>query len=224
MNKKEIFIITPAYNEERNISKTIDSLKKEGYTNIIIVNDGSKDKTEEIVKSKKVKVLTHILNCGQGAALQTGIDYALINNAKIIITFDGDNQHDAKEISKLVKPILNNEAEICLGSRFMKKQNIPLSRKIILKGAILIIWAMYGMKLTDAHNGFRAISNSAAKKFRLPEGMEHASEIINQVKKNKLKYKEVPVTIKYTSESLKNGQSNLNSISILLKMILEKLK
>jgi len=224
MNKDEIAIIVPAYNEEKNIEKTIDSLKKEGYKSIIVIDDGSRDKTYEISKSKNINVLKHIVNLGQGAALQTGIDYAILKNNKIIITFDGDGQHNAKEIEELVLPIINKTSDICLGSRFLKKQEIPLLRKIILKGGVFIIWAMYGLKLSDAHNGFRALSKSAAKKIKLPNGMEHASEIINQIKRKKIKHLEVPVTITYTKESLKKGQSNMNSFKILFKMIWEKLR
>ena len=219
-----ISIVIPAYNEEKTIAKVINNLKKEGYSNIIVVDDGSKDRTYKIIKESNATALRHIINRGQGASLQTGISYALLNNADIIVHFDADGQHNAKEIKNLINPILQNKTEVCLGSRFLTKQNIPLSKRIVLKGAILIIWFMYGIKLTDAHNGFRAFSRNAAKKVKITsDKMEHASEIVEEIKKNKIKYKEIPVTINYTKYSNEKGQKISNSIKILIKMILKKI-
>ena len=219
-----ISIVIPAYNEEKTISKVIFDLKNENYNDIIVVDDGSKDNTYKIAESSGAKVLRHIINRGQGAALQTGISYALLNNADIIVHFDADGQHNAKEIKNLTNPILNNQAEACLGSRFLRKQNMPLSKRIVLKGAVLIIWLMYKIKLTDAHNGFRAFSRDAAKKVKITsDKMEHASEIVEEIKKKKIKYKEIPVTINYTKHSIQKGQRISNSIKILTKMIFKKL-
>lgn len=220
------YVIIAAYNEGKNIIKTINGLKSEGYPNIIVVDDGSKDNTFNIAKTQGITVLKHIINRGQGAALQTGMTYALREGADYIIHFDADGQHNAKEIKDILAPLKSKQSEITLGSRFIKKQKIPLLRKITLKGAILIIWLFYGLKLTDAHNGFRGFTKNAAKKIVISsDRMEHASEIIEKIKQNNIKYKEVPVTITYTKEHLKNGrkgQGKFDSIKILLKMILKK--
>ena len=222
----KISVVVPAFNEEKNIGNTIQGLKQEGYKNIIVIDDGSTDNTYEIAKSQKVIVLKHIINRGQGAALQTGMSYSIINNYGIIVHFDSDGQHDPKEIKSLVNPIINNETEVSLGSRFLKKQKIPFFRKIMLKGAILVIWTMYGIKLSDAHNGFRAFTRESVKKVRITgDKMEHASEIIERIKKNNIKYKEIPVTIKYTEETLKQGrkgQGQFDSLKILFRMLLKK--
>nr|MBA4405422.1 glycosyltransferase family 2 protein [Nanoarchaeum sp.] len=218
------FIVIPAYNEENNIASVIQGLKSNGYENIVVVDDGSKDKTYEIAKSENVHTLKHIINRGQGAALQTGVDFALLNKADIIVHFDADGQHDPEQIKDLVLPIINKQADICLGSRFLSKQKIPRSRRIVLNGGKLIIRAMYGIKLTDVHNGFRVMSRDAAQRIRIKgDGMEHASEILEQIKNKKLRYKEVPVIIKYSEETLKKGQKNSNAIRILFKMIMAKL-
>lgn len=225
------YIIIPAYNEEKNIANTIDNLKKNNYNNIIVIDDGSKDNTYNIAKEKKVHVLKHIINRGQGAALQTGADYALIKGADIIVQFDADGQHNAEEIINFTAPIKSRETEATLGSRFIKKENIPKnlpkSRIIILKGAKILIRLMYGIKLTDVHNGFRAFSKEAAEKIKLRgDRMEHASEILEQIKKKNIKYKEIPVTINYTEETLKHGrkgQGEFDAIKILFKMIMAKL-
>ncbi len=218
---KNVWIVMPAYNEEKNIGKTIDSVKKEGFNNIAVIDDGSRDKTYEKALSKGVWVLRHEVNLGQGAALQTGIDFALKKGADIIITFDSDGQHSAGEIKYFVEKI-NEGYDVVLGSRFLKKNRIPISRKIALKIGIIFTSFISRIKLTDTHNGFRAFSRKAAETIRIKmNGMAHASEILDEIAKHKLKYTEVPVTIKY-DKNIK-GQPTLNSIKIALKMIAKKL-
>ena len=220
-------IVIAAWNEEKNIAKVIHSLKSEGYKNIIVVDDGSEDKTHEIVEKEGATALRHIVNRGQGAALQTGMTYALLNGAKYIVHFDADGQHDATEIKHLLKPLLEGESEAALGSRFLKKQDIPWVRKVTLKGAILVIFLFYGIKLSDAHNGFRAFTREAAKKVIITmDKMEHASEIVDRIKKGKIRYTEIPVTIIYNENHLKEGrkgQGSFDSLEIVLKMLRKKI-
>jgi len=223
----KISVVIPALNEEKNIGAVIDGLRVEGYENIIVVDDGSTDQTFKVVKEKNVEALRHIINRGQGAALQTGITKAILNNSDIIVHFDSDGQHNPKEIERMIQPIIDGEAEATLGSRFLSKQKLPFMRKITLKIGILVILFFYGVKLSDAHNGFRAFSKAAAKKVVITaDKMEHASEIIDRIKRNKIKYKEVPVNIIYTEETLKNGrkgQGSFDSIKIVAKMFLKKI-
>ena len=224
---KQPHIVIAAWNEEKNIATVIRTLKSEGYKNIIVVDDGSEDKTYDQIKKEGATALRHIVNRGQGAALQTGMTHAILNGAEYIVHFDADGQHDAKEIKHMLKPILDGEVEATLGSRFLKKQNIPWIRKVTLKGAILVIYLFYGVKLSDAHNGFRALSRSAAKKTIITmDRMEHASEIIDRIKRGKIKYKEIPVTITYKEEHLKEGrkgQGQFDSLSIVFKMLQKKI-
>ena len=218
------YIIIPAYNEEKTIAKVIKDLKKNKYENIIIIDDGSKDKTYEVAKKSGANVIKHIINRGQGAALKTGFDYALNKKADIVITFDADGQHLASEIKKIIAPVSNNSVDVALGSRFLKKIKMPLIRKIFLKGGALIFLIMYGIRLTDSHNGFRAISKKALQKMDLKtDGMEHASEIIEEIAKKKIRFKEIPVTILYTDYSKAKGQSTWNAFSIFFRMIFKKL-
>jgi polyprenyl-phospho-N-acetylgalactosaminyl synthase len=219
-------IVIAAYNEERNIAEVIENLKSEGYTKIIVVDDGSSDNTYSIAKSQNISVLRHIINRGQGAALQTGMTYALKNGAEHIVHFDADGQHDPKEIKDLLLPLQLKRAQVALGSRFLKKQEVPFKRKLLLKGGIIAVWVLNGIRLSDTHNGFRAFTKEAAKKVLITEDkMEHASEILEKIQKYKIPYEEVPVTIKYTEETLKNGrkgQGQFDSVKILLKMIMKK--
>ncbi len=217
------FIVIPAYNEERKIGEVLKDLIFSGHNNIVIVDDGSKDNTSEIASKYNISVIRHPINRGQGAALKTGIDFALSEGADIIVTFDSDGQHCVEEIPSLTESIKNGEVDVVLGSRFIKENSTPFVRKMFLKGGAQIIRLLYGVKLTDSHNGLRALSREACQRMELKcDKMEHASEILEQINQKRLIYKEIPVTIKYTDYSLKHGQSTLNAFKILYKMMLNK--
>jgi polyprenyl-phospho-N-acetylgalactosaminyl synthase len=171
-------------------------------------------------------LLRHKINLGQGAALQTGIDFALKYNPSYIVTFDADGQHSADDIDKLLEPLQNNEADITLGSRFLKPglHNAATGRKWLIRAARWINYLFSGLFLTDAHNGLRAMTAKAAREFDIRENrMAHATEILLFIRRKKLRYKEVPVTISYTDYSRKKGQSGFNSIRIFFDLALHKL-
>ena len=192
----DIFIVISAYNESARLGGVLETLCAE-HKNVVVVDDGSRDDTAKVAMKYPCHVLRHSINRGQGAGLQTGISYALRQNADIIITFDADGQHDSTEIPRLVEPILSGEADIILGSRFLgTASNIPRSRKLLLLGGRIFTRMTSGLKLTDCHNGFRALSRFAAEKIRLTQDrMAHASEFYDQISKYRLRYREVPVTI-----------------------------
>jgi len=219
------FIVIAAFNEEKSISKVVSKLHKKGYHNIVVVDDGSKDNAFKVIAKLKCHALKHIINRGQGAALKTGIDYAIGEGADVIVTFDADGQHKADEIQRLVDPIRKKEVEVTLGSRFLgKAQNIGLAKKIVLKIGVLVIFILYGLKLTDSQNGFRAISRKAAQKIQIKsDRMEHAGEIIGEVRSNKLKFKEVPVTIIYSDYSTTKGQKASAAFKLGVRMIMRKI-
>jgi glycosyltransferase involved in cell wall biosynthesis len=221
-----LFIVIAAYNEEKSIGSVLDSLHKEGYHNLVVVDDGSSDKTHDVALRHKARVLRHPFNRGQGAALKTGIDYSLQEGADVIVTFDADGQHNPKDIKAMVAPVLKKEADLTLGSRYLKqsKTNVPLVRRLYHKIGALTIWLMYGVRLTDAHNGLRALSRKAAEAIEIKcDRMEHASEIIDQIKKKHLRFREIPVEIRYTEYSLRHGQSSTNAFNIFFRMIFKKL-
>lgn len=220
----EPFIIISAYNEETRIIKVLEDLKKHNYSKLIVIDDGSTDNTKQIAKKHGAIVLSHIINRGRGAAVQTGFDYALKNNAEIVVTMDGDGQHQAKDIESLIKPIKEKKVDVVLGSRFLEKRDkVPKLRKFLLKGSILAERIfLNGIKLTDAHNGFRAFSQEAIKKINITmNDRAYCSDLVEQIKKNKLKYAEVPVDIIYTKETLKKGLS-IEAIKVFIKMILKR--
>lgn len=217
----KVYIVIAAYNEEKKISEVVEGLKKERYQNIVVVDDGSRDKTYEVAEKAGAEVLRHLVNRGQGAGLQTGIDYALKKGADAIVTFDADGQHDPRDVKRVLKPVINKEADVVFGSRFLGKSNVPFFKKLTLKGAIFFTWIFSGVWLTDAHCGFRALSRDAAKKIRITyDKMEHASEIVDEVMTKKIKYKEVPVNVRYTEYSIRKGQSVFNSIKIATRLLM----
>jgi polyprenyl-phospho-N-acetylgalactosaminyl synthase len=220
---KNIFIVIPAYNEEKNIGSVIDGIKnKLAEVSVVVVDDNSLDNTFNEVKKRNVFVLKHIVNRGQGAALQTGNDFALSKGADIIVHFDGDGQHRVEDINKLIQPIIEKEAQIVLGSRFLEdKSDIPLTKKfLILKPALLVNYFFTGIKLSDAHNGLRALSAEVAKKIKITQDkMAHNTEIISEIKRNKLKYKEVPVEVIYNEY----GQGFFDGLKILKDLIIKKI-
>lgn len=226
INKEEVFILIPTYNEGKIILNTIEPLIKMGYT-VVVVDDCSTDGTEEILKKLPIVYLKHFINLGQGAALQTGLAYSAANHAKYLITFDADGQHNYEEIPSLLSPILEGKLDITLGTRFKRKEDmaqIPKLRKMILKVAVLVNGIFTGLWLTDAHNGFRAMNALAIANIKLRENrMAHASEILSQIKQNKLRYAEIPVNIVYTDYSKMKGQSSMNSLNILIDLLLKNI-
>ena len=217
------YIVVPAYNESKVIESTLLGLHNEGYKHIIVVDDSSTDNTADIAR-QYATVIKHNVNLGQGAALRTGIQKALQEGAKKIITFDSDGQHDPKDIKQIIDTL--DAVEVVLGSRFIGKvTNLPLQRKIMLKVSVIICRIFYGLKLTDSHNGLRGFRSGAAHNIKITENrMLHASEILQRISELKLSYKEVPVHILYTQYSLEKGQSMWNAIKLFVGMIRLKLQ
>jgi len=223
--RDKIFIVIPAYNEEERIDKVISKLRKNNYKNIVVVDDGSQDKTLKICENQAVYLLKHSINRGQGAALQTGITFALQKEADIIVTFDADGQFLAEEIKDLLMPIKKKEVDIVLGSRFLgKAENMPFLKKSVLKLGVLVVRILYGIKVTDSQSGFRAMSSNSAKKIKITaDKMEHAGEIFHEIIKKNLKYKEVPITVIYDKYALKKGQDWSKSIDLGFGMLFRRL-
>jgi glycosyltransferase involved in cell wall biosynthesis len=162
---------------------------------------------------------------GQGAALQTGITFALRNKAQFIVTFDGDGQHRPEDIPLLIQALIKHQADFALGSRFLGSAlDLPPLRRAVLRLAVLFTRVTTGLKLTDAHNGLRAMTGRGAAYIRLRHNrMAHASEILDQIARSGLAYVEVPVTIVYTAYSLQKGQRISNSVSILIDLLTRRL-
>jgi len=224
LNDSFTWIVVPAWNESARLGDVLSSFERVGFS-VVVVDDGSADDTAEVAKQAGIWVLKHLVNRGQGAALRTGIDFALRQGAERVITFDADGQHRAADLPNLLTPIEDGSADLVLGSRFLgDAPGIPVLRKCLLKVAVLFTRLTSGVRLTDAHNGLRAMTRDAAEKLRFSEdGMAHASQIISIAARERLRIKEVPCTISYTAQTLAKGQSNNAAFKILGRLVISRL-
>ena len=218
-----VWVVVPAYNEARRIAQTIRSVRAH-CPNVVVVDDGSCDETSELALVEDIWVLRHPVNLGQGAALQTGIDFACHQGADVIVTFDADGQHSAADIDRMVEPIVQGKCDVTLGSRFLRSAAaIPLTRRWLLRLAVVFTRLMSRLEVTDTHNGLRAFSGQAAKRIRIRENrMAHASELLDQIKGLGLRFVEVPVHVSYSAETLQKGQSNWNAAHVASRYLLGK--
>ena len=222
MAEASIWVIIPVYNEGRVLGDVIGELLDYNRSyHLVVIDDGSTDDTSRIARKFPVHLLVHPLNLGQGAALATGIDYALRQKADIIVTFDADGQMRPVDIGALVDVVINEGIDVALGSRYLTKraEGMPVTRNLVLKAATILTILTTGLKITDTHNGIRAFKAKALCKIRLTQNrMAYASELLSEIARNKLTYREVPVSIRYTEYSKSKGQSNLNAINILFDL------
>jgi glycosyltransferase involved in cell wall biosynthesis len=209
------YVVVPAYNEAACLAEVLRELVR-AYPNVVVVDDGSDDETCAIAKRAAPYVIRHLINRGQGAALQTGIEFALRRGAQYVVTFDADGQHRAEDIAGLLRPISRGECEIALGSRFLgETSRMPASRRVMLWLAVLFTRLVNRLPVTDAHNGLRAFSRRAAEQVDISmDRMAHASEIVDIIRKFRLPFREVPVRIRYTEHSLAKRRSLRDALRI----------
>jgi len=218
-----VIAVIAAYNEERAIEAVVRDLRPH-VGEIIVVDDGSADGTADAARRAGAIVLRHAVNRGQGAALQTGIAAALARDAAIVVTFDADGQHVAADVPRLVAPVAGGAADVALGSRFLEgTSKVPALRRLLLKGAVIFTRLTTGLRLTDAHNGLRALSRKAAATIRIRQDrMAHASEIVSEIRRHGLRFVEVPITVLYTDYSRAKGQSAFGAFRVLLDLLVGK--
>ena len=198
----KVTIGIPAYNEEKNIAKIITKLKKI-TDSIIVCDDGSSDMTSEIAKNLGVIVISHKKNMGYGAAIRTIFEKSAEIDSDILVTFDADGQHRIEDVSRVLHPLENSEADIVIGSRFLGKQsNVPNYRKLGIKVITQVTNSSIKTKLTDSQSGFRAYSKQVLSKISLSEiGMGISTEILIKASSRGLRITEVPITILYSGDT-----------------------
>ena len=242
-----VIVVIPAFNESRTITEVILGCKK--YANeVIVVNDGSNDDTALYAHQAGAAVFTHMVNRGYGAALQTGIQAALMRGAELIVTIDADGQHMPEEITKIIEPLKKGEADMVIGDRFgaqSKREGMSFLRKILITAGNILTWIFYGIWLSDTQSGFRAYSRNALIKLihsgesaficdkgkrddlRLSaihsEGMEFSSEIIGEAARQGLRIATVPITVRYTDYSLGKGQNFFGGIRTASRLLLRRI-
>lgn len=221
------FVVVPAYNEEKTIEKVLNDLLNMGFE-FVVVDDGSVDGTNNIVKKlimekKHGYICRHLLNRGLGAAIKTGIEAALEENADVIVTFDADGQHDPNDIYSVINPIINQEADVCIGTRDFN--DMPRSKKYGNSVMNLITLIFYGIKVGDSQSGLRAFNRKAANEIIInARDYGVSSEIIGEIKRHDLKLKEVPMKTIYTDYTMKKGTNLFEGLKILSKLIFKLFK
>jgi len=219
----KLIVIIPAYNEERTIGSVIKSIPEVNgrisKTEVIVVDDGSKDKTKEIAEKNGALVLSHRVNLGKGAALKTGCDAAIMKNADIIVILDSDGQHDPSEIPPLLEKLKENDIVF---SRRIKRENMPLFAKIGNFGLKFFTRLLFNVNVNDPQSGFRAFTKECYEKIRWnTTGYSVENEIIARVGINKLKYSEILIKTIYKDKY--KGTTLLDGFKILVDMIILRL-
>jgi len=216
----KLLVGIPAYNEEKNIAKTILNLESIA-DKIVVCNDGSKDLTSKIAEKMGAEVVDHPKNLGYGAGIRSIFLHGIKSDCDILVTFDGDGQHRVEDITKVIEPILKDQADIVIGSRFLGDENsqIPNYRKIGIKTITKVTNLSASQKITDAQSGFRAYKTSILKDI-LPSdyGMGGSTEILVKANKHNIRIKEVPITIIYEGKTSTHNPT-AHGVSVLLSTI-----
>ncbi len=220
-------VIIPMLNEAAVITDVIRRVR-EAFPHVVCVDDGSTDNCAELAGAAGATVVRHAVNLGQGAALQTGIDLALAlpHSFAYFVTFDADGQHRIEDAAAMVTQARHERVDVVLGSRFLRSgRQVPRSRRLLLRGAVMFSRMTTGLALTDAHNGLRVLTRRAAVTIELRlSGMAHASEILGVIAKQKLSYIEVPIEVVYTDYSRAKGQSSINAVNIVFDLMVNRLR
>ena len=224
-------IIVPAYNEEEVIigvlQKIINETKnqKDNKLEIVLINDGSTDSTEEQARKLSVCIISHLVNMGSGAATRTGLEYAKRNNYDFAITIDADGQHSPKDLIKVINTLVQYDYDLVIGSRLLDTKGMPVIRVFGNKVLNLATRIILGVSVTDSQSGLKAFSRNAIEKIEIrSNGFEFCSEIIWRSKQQNLKIKEIPIKAIYTDYSRAKGQSNINALRIMKNLIRQKVR
>jgi glycosyltransferase involved in cell wall biosynthesis len=224
-NADSLWIVISAFNEGPAIGTVVDAVRA-CYPRVVVVDDGSHDQTGHVAHQYGAVVLRHPINLGQGAALQTGIRYALSQGADQIVTFDGDGQHRVEDIAVLLDRQRTAGTDAVLGSRFLgAAPGIPPLRRLALKLSVRLLRLTSGIQVSDVHNGLRLLNRRAAERLKIRQNrMAHASEIVEQLHELGLSVAEAPVTILYTDYSLAKGQRLSNIANVVSELFLARLR
>lgn len=218
---RRAWVVIPLYNEASVIAQVISDLHA-NFANVVCVDDGSSDGSAEAAADAGALLVRHPVNLGQGAALQTGLEFALAHpECEYIVTFDADGQHRAEDAVGMLDKARTEDLAVVFGSRFLDDRTNPgWIKRVVLKTAVWVTNMTTSLKLTDAHNGLRVIRRDAAERLDLKQDrMAHATEIVLQLGRTGLPFGEYPVELLYTDYSKAKGQSVLNSVNILVDLV-----
>ncbi|MFV8381320.1 glycosyltransferase family 2 protein [Corynebacterium hindlerae] len=227
MDNTDTWLVIPCYNEGSVIQDVIENARKT-FPNIVAVNDGSADDSAARIHAAGAHLVNHPVNLGQGAAIQTGVEYARMQpGAEYFVTFDADGQHQVKDVVKMLNRLRTEPIDIVVGTRFGRPRaeddQVPWIKRVVLKTVVFLSPRTRRLGLTDAHNGLRAFNKKVANELNLRmNGMSHASEFVSTMDEKKWRVAEEPVDILYTEYSMSKGQSLINGVNILADGLLAR--
>jgi len=224
-SNEDVWIVIPVYNEEKVIADVVENVLAT-FPNVVCVDDGSADGSAQELLSTRAHLVRHPINMGQGAALQTGLSYALARTGgRFFVTFDADGQHRVEDAAAMVDLARSGAADVVLGSRFLgrRAESVPWIKRLVLRTAAFVSPTARRLKLTDAHNGLRVFGRTVADSLNITmSGMSHASEIISLIVENRWRVAEEPVEIIYTDYSMSKGQPLVNGVNIIFDGLLRR--
>jgi UDP-N-acetylglucosamine---dolichyl-phosphate N-acetylglucosaminyltransferase len=219
---KTVVIVIPVYNEAQVIGEVIREVRAQGFEHIVVVDDGSKDESYYLASAHDVLALRLKINRGKGAAVKTGIMAANLLDADVVVTMDGDGQHDPADLSALIEPILQDQADVVLGSRLLHREEMPKIKRLANSVGNFFTWIFYGLLVSDSQSGLRAYSRYAALIIDTKaDKYEYDSKVIREIKNNRLRFIEVPVHTRYTdyASGKKHKQGFINGLITLYRML-----
>ncbi len=219
----KLVVVIPALNEEQRIAKTIEAVRL--YADVVVVvDDGSVDRTFAVAKEAGAVVIRHMINCGPGAATQTGLVYAKTLDPAYVATFDADGQHEASDLPAMVDFLVAQKKDVVFGSRFLQSNRVPLLRRLANNAGNLLTYFLSGIYLTDSQSGFKIFSARALEHITITaNGFEFCSEIVREVAAERLTFCEFPIKVYYSEETLAKGQNLSTGITTMFKLIVRSL-
>jgi polyprenyl-phospho-N-acetylgalactosaminyl synthase len=222
----DVTVVVPALDEEAGVATVVSGLRSE-FGRVVVVDDGSTDRTADLARAAGAHVVRHPSNLGQGAALQTGFAYALTDpGMRHVITFDSDGQHRVEDALSLLAVAHDTGVDVVLGSRFLTPDSeVPAARRAVLRAGIAFTRATTRLQVTDTHNGLRVLNRVAIEQIDLTlADMAHASQLLGLIARRGLSWTEAPVVIDYADETRRRGQPNVNALNIVFDLALERLR
>lgn len=227
MNNSDVWLVIPCFNEGPVIRDVISNARRT-FPNIVAVDDGSKDDSTQQIRAGGAHLVCHPVNLGQGAAIQTGIEYVRRQpGARIAVTFDADGQHQVHDVEKMIERLRRDDLDIVVGTRFgdyeRESSQVPWIKRVVLHIVVALSPKLKKLGLSDAHNGLRVMGPRFIDALQLRmNGMSHASEFVDIMAEGDWKVGEEPVDVLYTEYSMSKGQSLFNGINILADGLLGK--
>jgi glycosyltransferase involved in cell wall biosynthesis len=213
---EDTYVVIPVYNEATVIGEVVRSARRH-FTNVVCVDDGSRDGSSAVVTEAGATLVAHAVNLGAGAATQTGIDYALLDeSAQYFVTIDADGQHDVADAVRMLDQLRAEGVDIVLGSRFLgEARDMSRAKAALLRVAASFSARTTGVRLTDPHVGLRAFNRRFAENLNLTmPDFSHASELVSRIRQGQFRYAECPITVTYSAYSKAKGQPMINAVNI----------